>query len=192
MALTFSPCRCGHCKSFSKAYEKAATNLDGLVKFGAANTDVNKKSSQAAGVQGFPSVKVYVPGTGKKNPYTGKFFKPPVDYGGPRTARGVVDFATGALPSYVLPVTDKSFGKFKSENSTLPKAVLFTKKTETTSLLKSLSVRLNGRMLIGEARDVATKAAADFGVTEYPTLLVLPAGSGVEGKVAFEGGPVVQ
>ena len=42
-------------------------------------------------------------------------------------------------------------------------------------------------MLIGEARDVATKAAADFGVTEYPTLLVLPAGSGVEGKVAFEG-----
>ena len=84
-------------------------------------------------MQGFPSVKVYVPGTGKKNPYTGKFFKPPVDYGGPRTARGVVDFATGALPSYVLPVTDKSFGKFKSENSTLPKAVLFTKKTETTS-----------------------------------------------------------
>ena len=30
---------CGHCKQFAKAYEKAATNLDGIVKFGACNTD---------------------------------------------------------------------------------------------------------------------------------------------------------
>ena len=88
---------CGHCKQFAKGYQKAADNLAGIVKFGAVNADENKKTQQANGVNGFPSVKVFVPGTGSKNPYTGKFFKPAVDYSGPRTAKGVVEFATAAL-----------------------------------------------------------------------------------------------
>jgi len=173
---------CGHCKQFAKGYEKAATNLDGIVKFGALNSDTHKKTSQSQGVQGFPSVKLYVPGTGQKNPYTGKFFKPPIDYTGPRTARGVVEFATAKLPSLVVPVTDVA--KFRS-NGTLPKALLVTKKTETASMFKSLSVAFSGRMLIGEARDTATKVVEELGVTEFPSVVVLPAGGGE--KVAFDG-----
>merc|ERR1719271_1826535 len=46
---------CGHCKQFAKGYEKAAGNLQGLVKFGALNADTHKKVSQAQGVNGFPS-----------------------------------------------------------------------------------------------------------------------------------------
>ena len=42
---------CGHCKSFAKGYEKAATNLKGLVKFGAVNADEAKSTMQTAGVQ---------------------------------------------------------------------------------------------------------------------------------------------
>merc|ERR1719171_786606 len=90
---------CGHCKQFAKGYEKAANNLQGIVKFGALNADTHKKVSQSQGVQGFPSVKLYVPGTGQRNPYTGKFFKPPLDYSGPRNAKAVVDFVTEKLPS---------------------------------------------------------------------------------------------
>ena len=166
---------CGHCKQFKRAYEKAAANLDGLVKFGALNGDTYKKTGGSQGVQGFPSVKLYVPGTGGRNPYTGKFFKPPLDYSGPRNAKAVVDFVTEKLPSSVVPVTDASLSKFKSNNATLPKALLFTKKTETTPLLKALSTRLFGRMVIGEARDTAVKSFVEYGISEYPTLIVLPA-----------------
>ena len=52
---------CGHCKAFASGYQKAATNLKGLVRFGAVNGDTAKKTQGEAGVQGFPSVKVYLP-----------------------------------------------------------------------------------------------------------------------------------
>merc|ERR1719223_1940357 len=42
---------CGHCKQFAKPYEKVATNLKGLVKFGAVNADTAKATVSAAGVQ---------------------------------------------------------------------------------------------------------------------------------------------
>jgi hypothetical protein len=52
--------------------------------------------------------------------------------------------------------------------------VLFTKKEETPPLLKSLSVQLQGRMLLGEARETAEKTVAEFGVTDFPKVVVLP------------------
>ena len=125
-----------------------------------------------------------MPGTGGRNPYTGKFFKPPMDYSGPRTAKGVVEFATATMPSEVVPVTDKSLAKFKG-NGTLPKALLFTQKAETPLLLKSLSVAFAGRMLLGEVRDTAAKATAEFEVSTFPTLMVLPADGAA--AVKYEG-----
>ena len=132
---------CGHCKQFAKGYEKAAANLQGIVKFGAVNAENAKKTAAAASVQGYPTVKLFAPGTGGRNPYTGKMFKPAIDYNGPRSARGVVDFATAQLPSLVVPVDDGTFDAFAS-NGSLPKAILFTKKSETTPLFKSLSLSL--------------------------------------------------
>lgn len=123
---------CSHCKQFAKGYEKAATNLEGLVKFGAANADQATVTTQQAGVTVFPTVKLYVPGTGARNPYTGKWFKPAVEYGGARSAKPLVEFATRLLPNRVVPVTDATLAAFKA-NGTLPKAVLFTKKDDTRS-----------------------------------------------------------
>jgi len=166
---------CGHCKQFAKGFQKAAANLDGLVKFGAVNADNSKKTATDAGVQGYPSVKLYLPGSGGRNPYTGKPFKPAVDYNGPRSAKGVVEFAMAQLPSLVVPVTDKTLAGFKG-NGSLPKMLLFTEKTETAPLLKSLSLAFNGRMLVGEARSTASKVTADFGVSDFPKVVVMPAG----------------
>merc|ERR1719502_123346 len=70
---------CGHCKQFAKGYAKAADNLKGIVKFGAVNADESQKTMQSAGVQSFPTVKVYLPET-KRNPYTGKTMKTALDY----------------------------------------------------------------------------------------------------------------
>ena len=176
---------CGHCKQFARGYEKAAGNLQGIVKFGAVNAENAKKTAASAGVQGYPTVKLFAPGTGSRNPYTGKMFKPAIDYNGPRSARGVVEFATAQLPSLVVPVDDGSYPAFVA-NGSLPKAILFTKKPETTPLLKSLSLSLKGRMLVGEAHETDAHAAATVGVSSYPTLVVLPAGTS-ESPIPYDG-----
>eukprot|EP00966_Prymnesium_polylepis_P156216 3608943-Prymnesium_polylepis.1 len=164
---------CGHCKAFAKGYGKAAANLDGLVKFGAVNADAAKKTVQAAGVQGYPSVKVYLPEV-TRNPYTGKVMKTVLDYSGPRTAKGVVDFATGKLPSKVVSVADATLAAFRA-NGTVPKALLLTKKDGTTPLFKSLSLKLAGRMLLGEARDTEAAVVEAMGATAFPGLFLLGA-----------------
>ena len=176
---------CGHCKAFKKGFEKAATNLEGLVKFGAVNAENNPSTTQAAGVQGYPSIKIYMP-EATRNPYTGKIFKPAETYQGPRSARGMVDAATAALPSHVVAVTDKTLDGFKA-NGTAPKALLLTQKTETTALLKSLSLSLKGRMLLGEARETSAKAtAAALGADSFPSLYVMPDG-GAGSPIKYEG-----
>ena len=149
------------------------------------NADVAKKTANSAGVQGFPTVKLYAPDGGQRNPY-GKFYKPAVDYQGARTARGVVDFATAQLKSLVVPVGDKAeLASFRA-NGTLPKALLVSKKAETTPLLKSLSFAFKGRLLIGEARDTASEVVEALGgVADYPMLAVLPADGG--DKIVYDG-----
>lgn len=61
---------CGHCKAFAPKFEKAATNLAGLVKFGGVNADSAKTLVKDAGVLSFPTVKIYLPEL-TTNPYTG-------------------------------------------------------------------------------------------------------------------------
>ena len=166
---------CGHCKNFAKGYEKAATNLKGIVKFGAVNADEARSVMQMAGVQSFPTIKLYEAET-TRNPYTGKMMKTAIDYNGPRNARALVEFATSKLPSFVTPVTDKSATAFKA-NGTLPRALLFTSKSETAPMFKAISLKLQGRMLLGEAREKeAPDLAVEMGVASYPALLVLPGG----------------
>jgi protein disulfide-isomerase A6 len=163
---------CGHCKQFAKGFEKAASNMQGLVKFGAVNADTAKATMQTMGVQGFPTVKIFLPEVAR-NPYTGKKYKHALEYKGPRTARGVVEFASGAIPSRVIQVVPDGVEAFAS-NGSLPKVLLFTTKPETTTLLKALALAFSGRLLIGETRaDASSAAAADFGVVKYPSLYVL-------------------
>ncbi len=78
------------------------------------------------GVQGYPTVRIFPPGA-ERNPYTGKVVKMGLDYQGPRSARGVVDAATKAIPSHVVAVDNKNAAEFL-QNGTLPKALLFTNK----------------------------------------------------------------
>jgi len=162
---------CGHCKQFAKGFEKAATNLQGLVKFGAVNADVAKSTMQAMSVQGFPTVKVFLP-TAVRNPYTGKKYKEALEYKGPRSAKGVVEFASTSIPSRVVQVGADA-DAFAS-NGSLPKVLLFTSKLETTTLLKSLALSFDGRVLVGETRAPADSAVGiAYGVQTYPSLFVL-------------------
>eukprot|EP01134_Creolimax_fragrantissima_P002783 CFRG2783T1 len=57
---------CGHCKSLTPEYEKAATHLKGVARFAAIDADQYRSVGQKYGVQGFPTIKLF--GADKSKP----------------------------------------------------------------------------------------------------------------------------
>eukprot|EP01132_Coremiostelium_polycephalum_P010054 gene10054-12323_t len=166
---------CGHCKSLKPEYEKAATNLKGLVKIGAINCDDEKELCGHYEIQGFPTIKFFgsdvVPNPKQKN----SFHKVPENYNGGRTASDIAKFAVGKLPSYVTKLSDEaSIEKFVTGKEGA-KAILFTDKAKTSNLYKGLSVDFRRSLPLGEvlnAKNVKAELLEQFQVTSYPTLLV--------------------
>ncbi|KAK4193185.1 putative disulfide-isomerase [Podospora australis] len=162
---------CGHCKNLQPAYEKAAKNLAGIAKVAAVNCDEdeNKPFCGQMGVQGFPTLKIVRPKKGGGKPMV-------QDYNGARTASGIVDAVVQAINNYVVKVEDKNLDKFLDEKKESPKALLFTDKGTTSSLLKAIAIDFSDVITVGQVRNTQTKAVEKFGITKFPTLVLLPGG----------------
>ena len=130
------------------------------------------------GVQGFPTLKIVKPSK--------KSGKPIVeDYQGPRTASGIIDAVKAAIPNNVKKITDKGLSNFLDSNNETSKALLFSEKGTTSALIKVLAMEYLGNMNFAQIRDKESTAVEMFGITEYPTLVVLPGGT--KKPVKFEG-----
>ncbi|EOD53128.1 putative pdi related protein a protein [Neofusicoccum parvum] len=162
---------CGHCQNLKPAYEKAAKNLAGLAKVAAVDCDddANKPLCGQMGVQGFPTLKIVRPG---KKPG-----KPVVeDYKGARSAKAIVDAVVEKIPNHVKRVGDKDIDSFLKEGNDTAKAILFTEKGTTSALLRALAVDFLGSVQVAQIRDKEKKAVEVFGVSKFPTLVLLPGG----------------
>lgn len=130
------------------------------------------------GVQGFPTLKIVKPSK--------KSGKPIVeDYQGPRTASGIIEAVKSAIPNNVKKITDKGLSNFLDSNNDTSKAILFSEKGTTSALMKVLAMEYLGNMNFAQIRDKESTAVEMFGITEYPTLVVLPGGT--KEPVKFEG-----
>ena len=70
MMMFYAPW-CGHCKNLKPKYEQAArNNSNPLIKFARINCDEHKSTCGNYGVQGYPTLKVFLPG-GKVEDYNG-------------------------------------------------------------------------------------------------------------------------
>ncbi|KAJ5656999.1 hypothetical protein N7507_008949 [Penicillium longicatenatum] len=162
---------CGHCQNLKPAYEKAAQNLNGLAKVAAINCDEdeNKPFCSQMGVQGFPTLKIVTP---SKKPG-----KPRVeDYQGARTAKGIVDAVVDRIPNHVKRATDKDVDNWLEQNEERPRAILFTEKGTTSSLIRALAIDFLGAIDIAQIRNKETSSVEKFGVEQFPTLVVVPGG----------------
>ncbi|KKA25078.1 Disulfide isomerase [Rasamsonia emersonii CBS 393.64] len=170
---------CGHCQNLKPAYEKVAKNLEGLAKVAAVNCDddANKPFCGQMGIQGFPTLKIVTP---SKKPG-----KPRVeDYQGPRSAKAIVDAVVERIPNHVKRLTDKDFQAWLSEDDK-PKAILFTEKGTTSALLRSLAIDFLGGIKFAQIRNKESGAVEKFGITSFPTLILLPGGEAE--PVVYEG-----
>lgn len=162
---------CGHCQNLKPAYEKAATSLKGLAKVAAVNCDddANKPFCGSMGVQGFPTLKLITPN---------KSGKPAIeDYQGPRNAKGIVDYVVERIPNHVKRLQDKTLDAWLKESNETAKVLLFTEKGTTSPLLRALAIDFLGSIKVGQIRSREAGAVETFGVTTFPTLILLPGGT---------------
>ncbi|KAF2836392.1 thioredoxin-domain-containing protein [Patellaria atrata CBS 101060] len=171
---------CGHCKNLKPAYEKAAKNLKGLAKVAAVDCDdeSNKAFCGGMGVQGFPTLKIVKPGKKPGRPVV-------EDYQGARSAKAIVDAVIEKIPNHVKRIQDKDLDDWLSENNSTGKVVLFTEKGTTGPLFKALAIDYLGSVNFGQIRNNQKKAIETFGITSFPTLVLLPGGE--QSGIVYDG-----
>ncbi|MFH4974113.1 hypothetical protein AB6A40_000822 [Gnathostoma spinigerum] len=74
---------CGHCKQLKPHWEKVATELNGKVKVAALDATVHRKMAEMFGIQGFPTIKFFSPGSSASDAQ---------DYDGSRTASDILSW----------------------------------------------------------------------------------------------------
>ena len=177
---------CGHCKHFAPEYARAAQNLHGIVRVGAVNCDEEQKLCGTFGIQGFPTVKLFPWSTvpvPKGRP--GEVTKEPVEYNGPRRASALANAAVNMLPSFVHRLDAEKEPAFVAER--LGKVLLFTDKRSVPTLFKALALEYRDRLAFGCVKSTDAALVAKYGVTQFPSVLVLPAAAASKSKTEGEG-----
>ena len=80
---------CGHCKSLTPEWKKAATQLAGIAKIVAYNAEAHREFAGKFQVSGFPTIKFFAPKS-----------ETPEDYSGPRNANGIVEYCSNKAELY--------------------------------------------------------------------------------------------
>lgn len=138
----------------------------------------NKAFCGSMGVQGFPTLKIVKP---SKKPG-----KPIVeDYQGAREAKPIIEAIKNAIPNHVKRIADKGLNAWLEASNDTSKAILFSEKGTTGALIKVLAADFGDRISFAQIRNKEKAAVEMFGITEYPTLVVLPGGN--KEPVKFEG-----
>lgn len=128
------------------------------------------------GIRGFPTLKLAIPSTGTTK--SGKP-KPPrlEDYRGQRSARAIVEAVVERMPNHVRRVTSADIRGFLAEANGTAKAVFFTEKGTTSPLMKALAADFLGSIQFAQVRSKEKEAVDVFGVTKFPTLILMPGGT---------------
>jgi len=142
---------CGHCKAFKGEYERIATALkEKGIPAGRIDGDAEAEISEGVGLEGFPTIMVYV---------DGKYVK----YDGARSMEGVLAFVDKAgKPAYAIITEKQAVDLFLEQN---PRAVLgYIGNVETDGEEVQ-------NMFIGAAQALHFSGHAAFGMVSDPSLI---------------------
>uniref|UniRef100_A0A6B2L798 Thioredoxin domain-containing protein n=1 Tax=Arcella intermedia TaxID=1963864 RepID=A0A6B2L798_9EUKA len=154
---------CGHCQRLAPEWEKAATNLKGIMPVGKVDCTVHQSLCGQYQVQGYPTIKLFSD-KGKKVE----------DYQQARQAASIVRYATDSLPNLVQRVADTTaLSKFLEANPSQPHVLIFSTKTEVSSILKSLAINFKGRVAFGQVPQSAAAIVEQYSVTSFPKVIVV-------------------
>lgn len=138
----------------------------------------NKAFCGSMGVQGFPTLKIVKPSKKKGKPSV-------EDYNGQREAKDIIEQVKAAIPNNVKRITDKGLSAWLDTENSTSKAILFSDKGTTSAAIKVLAIEFIGKMNFAQIRNKEQSSVDMFGVTDYPTLVVLPGGT--QEPVTYDG-----
>ncbi|EFN59909.1 hypothetical protein CHLNCDRAFT_132941 [Chlorella variabilis] len=174
---------CGHCRQLAPKWRKVAEALHGVAKVAAVNCEQQQALCQEQGVRGYPTIKAFSGGHLH-------------EYKGDRSARHLKDWALGLLPKHIKTVNKQQHladflrqctsGTGGGSSKWGVCALLLSDKSETSALYKSLALRYKGKIAFGEALRSNAEISREFGVSKYPTLLVI-CGGNKDVVVKYEG-----
>ncbi len=146
--------------------------MAGLAKVAAVNCDEdsNKPLCSQMGVQGFPTLKIIKPGSKPGRPAV-------EDYQGPRNVKAITDAVVDKMPNHVKRLQDKDLDEWLSTSNATTKAILFTEKGTTGPALRAIAIDFLGKMNVAQVRNKETAAVEMFGISTFPTFVVLPGGA---------------
>ncbi len=173
---------CGHCKAMASDYEKVAAKVGGLVGVGSVDCDQEKELCGAMQIKGFPTLKLFGPEVNKKG------VKEPTDYQGARSTGAIANAVLGQLHAKNIQIAKKD--SLEGLLADKKVALLFSAKPEPSNMLMALSLQFGKRLqfvLISEKE--GKEAAAKFGVSSFPTLVVTENGALAE---LYKGKPTAE
>jgi len=164
--------------------------MKGSVKVAYWDTAQGNPPRLAGEIRGTPSIKFIRPA--KKNKPGSNKKKTVLDYNGERKAEAMQNYVESQQPNFLTNIKAgmKDLNKFieKADQYLLPKAILITRESTTTSIAKALSTEFRRKMLVAEVK--ATKANKDvidkFGVTDFgneKTVVVIIKEQGMDSHV---------
>jgi len=165
---------CGHCKALAPEFAKAASNLKGMVIFGAVNCDdeSNRPLCGQFQVQGYPTIKVFPHGRDRKQK------NGPTDYQGARNAAGLERAATDTLLRVKIPtlVNKEDYSEFVVNQSPMAKILLFSSKSKAPTLLRALAAAFD-TVSFAMITEKQTELVEELGVSDFPAILGFVQGS---------------
>lgn len=121
------------------------------------------------GVKGFPTLKIVKPGKKTGRPVV-------EDYNGPREAKDIVEAVSSKIANHVTKLADKDLEKYLKDHNDTAKAILFTNKGTINPMWKAVAIDFLGAINVAQIRDKESASVELFGITKFPTVILLPGG----------------
>ncbi|KAI3644896.1 hypothetical protein MP228_011060 [Amoeboaphelidium protococcarum] len=161
---------CGHCKALAPEYIDAAKQLLGEVKLAKVDCTTENDICAAAGIQGYPTLKVFRSGK-------------PSEYTKARQATEIVAYLKKQLLPAVSDVTADNFEQLKTDNKVLVVGYFAKKSGDEYKAFEEVAGKLRDDFVFGVVADKAL--AKEHEVSKTPGLVLYK--SFDEGKVVFDG-----
>jgi protein disulfide-isomerase A6 len=129
-------------------------------------------------VKGFPTLKTVRPGKKPGRPIV-------QEYQGERTANAIVESIIDKIPNHVKRLTNKDIEDWLKKDNDTAKAILFTEKGTTSALLRALAIDYLGSIRISQVRNREKQIVETFGISSYPTFVLLPGGD--KDSIVYDG-----
>lgn len=173
-------------------WEKLALAVKGQVKIAYWDTEQGARPPALLGeIKGTPTIRLFKPKKKQKTPQSNAA-KAVLDYNGERKIKDMRSFLEYSMPNYVERVSfpdDFTKAVAKADKYSLPKAILFPSKAQTSSVVKFLSTEFRRRLLLLEIVPTKKNEAImkDYGLTtgDLPALILVNE-SGEQ--IKYEGG----